>query len=95
MLDRMDGYCPVECPATGRRWLHDHRDQRNGTRTPDIPSDHRPWTANQSESCAYHRRAIELLKEFRTRLIADVVTGKLDVRGYNVVEESDTTPQGG
>jgi len=26
------------------------------------------------------RRAIELLKEFRTRLIADVVTGKLDVR---------------
>ena len=32
------------------------------------------------------RRAIDLLNEFRTRLIADVVTGKLDVRGYNVVE---------
>ncbi|RMH50432.1 MAG: restriction endonuclease subunit S [Bacteroidetes bacterium] len=26
------------------------------------------------------RREIELLREFRTRLIADVVTGKLDVR---------------
>ena len=38
---------------------------------------------------------ISLLREFRTRLIADVVTGKLDVRGYNVVEETDTTPPGG
>jgi len=26
------------------------------------------------------RREIELLREYRTRLIADVVTGKLDVR---------------
>ena len=26
------------------------------------------------------RRRIELLREYRTRLIADVVTGKLDVR---------------
>ena len=41
------------------------------------------------------RRAIELLKEFRICLVADVVTGKLDVRGYNVIEESDTTPRGG
>ena len=41
------------------------------------------------------RRAVDLLNEFRTRLTADVVTGKLDVRGYNVVEEIDRTPQGG
>jgi len=41
------------------------------------------------------RREIDLLNEFRTKLIADVVTGKLDVRGYNVVEETDTTPRGG
>ena len=27
-----------------------------------------------------HRRPIELLHEYRTRLIADVVTGKLDTR---------------
>ena len=27
------------------------------------------------------RRQIELLQEYRTRLIADIVTGKLDVRG--------------
>ena len=27
------------------------------------------------------RRQIELMEEYRTRLIADVVTGKLDVRG--------------
>jgi type I restriction enzyme S subunit len=31
-------------------------------------------------SFSYARRDIELLDEFRTRLIADVVTGKLDVR---------------
>ncbi len=30
------------------------------------------------------RREVELLQEYRTRLIADVVTGKLDVRGVNV-----------
>ena len=30
------------------------------------------------------RREIELLQEYRTRLIADVVTGKLDVRGLDV-----------
>ena len=27
------------------------------------------------------RRQVELMQEYRTRLIADVVTGKLDVRG--------------
>jgi type I restriction enzyme S subunit len=30
------------------------------------------------------RSEIGLLKEYRTRLIADVVTGKLDVRGLEV-----------
>ena len=33
-----------------------------------------------SEAIARARRQIELLEEYRTRLIADVVTGKLDVR---------------
>lgn len=41
-------------------------------------------------------REINVLHECRTRLISDVVTGKLDVRGYNVVKESDdTAPEGG
>lgn len=31
-----------------------------------------------------NRRAIELIREYRTRLIADVVTGKLDVRGVEL-----------
>lgn len=37
------------------------------------------------------RREIELLREYRTRLIADVVTGKLDVReaAANLPEETD------
>ena len=30
------------------------------------------------------RREIDLLREYRTRLIADVVTGKLDVRGVEL-----------
>ncbi|RKO67995.1 restriction endonuclease subunit S [Desulfofundulus salinus] len=37
-------------------------------------------TAKIDAAIAADRRAIELLEEFRTRLIADVVTGKLDVR---------------
>lgn len=37
-------------------------------------------TAKIDAAMAAARRAIELLEEFRTRLIADVVTGKLDVR---------------
>jgi type I restriction enzyme, S subunit len=34
-------------------------------------------------------REIELLREYRTRLIADVVTGKLDVRGIELPESTD------
>ncbi|MEA3356450.1 MAG: restriction endonuclease subunit S, partial [Candidatus Bipolaricaulota bacterium] len=53
-------------------------------------------TADIDTAIARAKREIELLGEYRTRLIADVVTGKLDVRGYNVVEESDdTAPEGG
>ncbi|MBC7084189.1 MAG: restriction endonuclease subunit S [Bacillota bacterium] len=37
-------------------------------------------TEKMDAAIAADRRAIELLQEFRTRLIADVVTGKLDVR---------------
>ncbi len=38
-------------------------------------------------------REISLLREYRTRLIADVVTGKLDVReaAANLPEETDET----
>ncbi|MCY4529833.1 MAG: restriction endonuclease subunit S, partial [Chloroflexi bacterium] len=37
-------------------------------------------TANIDAAIARARRQIDLLREYRTRLIADVVTGKLDVR---------------
>ena len=37
-------------------------------------------TAHIDSAIAHARRQIELLQEYRTRLIADVVTGKLDVR---------------
>ena len=33
---------------------------------------------------SYTRRQIDLIREYRTRLIADVVTGKVDVRGIPV-----------
>ncbi len=39
-------------------------------------------------------RAIELLREYRTRLIADVVTGKLDVRGIELPPLDDDAPLG-
>ncbi|MBE0568652.1 MAG: restriction endonuclease subunit S [Deltaproteobacteria bacterium] len=38
-------------------------------------------TANITNAIEYAHREISLLREYRTRLIADVVTGKLDVRG--------------
>ena len=41
-------------------------------------------TSRLSVAIARARRQIELLKEYRTRLIADVVTGKLDVRAAMV-----------
>jgi type I restriction enzyme S subunit len=34
-------------------------------------------------------REVELLREYRTRLVADVVTGKLDVRGVTLPAESE------
>ena len=37
-------------------------------------------TADTNAAIARARRQIELLQEYRTRLIADVVTGELDVR---------------
>jgi len=53
-------------------------------------------TARIDTAIARANREIDLIRECRTRLIADVVTGKLDVRGYNVVKESDdTAPPGG
>jgi hypothetical protein len=37
-------------------------------------------TADLTKAVARANREIDLLREYRTRLIADVVTGKLDVR---------------
>lgn len=37
-------------------------------------------------------REIDLIREYRTRLIADVVTGKLDVRGVELPELEETEP---
>jgi len=48
-------------------------------------------TAAIDRAAEVARREIELLKEFRTRLIADIVTGKLDVRqvAARLPEETD------
>ena len=40
----------------------------------------RTYTPGIDNAIARARRQIELVQEYRTRLIADVVTGKLDVR---------------
>ena len=48
-------------------------------------------TANLDEYVTATQREIDLLLEFRTRLIADVVTGKLDVRGV-AAGLPETTP---
>jgi type I restriction enzyme S subunit len=43
-------------------------------------------TAEINEVTERTQREIELIREYRTRLIADVVTGKLDVRGVALPE---------
>jgi len=45
-------------------------------------------TRNLDRSIATIRREIDLIREYRTRLVADVVTGKLDVRGLTLPAES-------
>ena len=54
-------------------------------------------TAATNAAIARARRQVELVEEYRTRLIADVVTGKLDVRdaAAQLPEEAeDDTPIG-
>ena len=51
-------------------------------------------TASLDKAIYAARREIDLLREYRTRLIADVVTGKLDVRGVKVPDdETDVLPE--
>ena len=54
-------------------------------------------TADIDAAIARARRQMELVQEYRTRLIADVVTGKLDVRGAAAQlpdEDSEAEPIG-
>ena len=54
-------------------------------------------TADLDVAMARARRQVELVEEYRTRLIADVVTGKLDVRDAAAQlpdETEDDVPSG-
>lgn len=46
-------------------------------------------TSGLDRSISNVKREISLLHEYRTRLISDVVTGKLDVRGIDLPAEED------
>ena len=61
----------------------------------DIVEHIQKTTTHLDTAIARARRQIELLKEYRTRLIADVVTGKLDVRATapNLPDEADEETQ--
>ena len=71
----------------------------------EIIAEAKAETSGLSAAIARARRQIELVQEYRTRLIADVVTGKLDVReaaaqlpdeadDQDPVEESDPLADG-
>lgn len=49
-------------------------------------------TASTNSAILRTEREIELMREYRTRLISDVVTGKVDVRGIEVPEIPDDEP---
>ena len=51
-------------------------------------------TAAIDAAVARARRQIELMREYRERLIADVVTGKLDVREAAATLPNDAGPSG-
>ena len=63
--------------------LPDHQTQKALVKTIESASDKN----NQAISRA--QREIELIHEYRTRLISDVVTGKVDVRGIAVPEVAE------
>ena len=46
-------------------------------------------TGNIDQAITRAQREIELMREYRTRLIADVVTGQVDVRGIEVPEVAE------
>ncbi len=46
-------------------------------------------TATIDQTITRAEREIELMREYRTRLISDVVTGKVDVRGIEVLEVAE------
>ena len=46
-------------------------------------------SAEISQVISRAEREIELMREYRTRLISDVVTGQVDVRGIEVPEVAD------
>jgi type I restriction enzyme S subunit len=64
------------------------KDRFLGAKTPIPPASERAAilaaaqnaTASLNQTISRLEREIELLREYRTRLVADVVTGKLDVR---------------
>lgn len=54
----------------------------------DVMVDHLDGSLSELDTpLAVAAREIDLVREYRTRLIADVVTGKLDVRGFVPAEE--------
>ncbi len=48
-------------------------------------------TAALDKALGLGQREIDLIRQYRTRLIADVVTGKLDVRGLASAPDDETT----
>lgn len=46
-------------------------------------------TAEIDQAIARANREIELMREYRARLISDVVTGQVDVRGIEVPEVAE------
>ncbi|MGD9983454.1 MAG: hypothetical protein AB7S51_04755 [Porticoccaceae bacterium] len=57
-----------------------------------IAGDLESQTAGLQDTAARLEREIELLREYRTRLVADVVTGKLDVRAAALLLPDETPP---
>jgi hypothetical protein len=52
-------------------------------------------TARYSSAINRTSREIDLIREYQKRLVADVVTGKIDVRGVSVPDIDEPEPEKG
>lgn len=84
------GSIPVHWPEKRAKYYFKEIDERSQTGDEEEILVHiREATSTIDQAINRAHREIELMREYRTRLISDVVTGQVDVRGIEVPEVAE------